>query len=102
MKAYIIVFEWSTECASGNEVEVYGTYQKALNRFYQIINDEQNPEISWVGDAWDENGNLLENYELQCNEQYDDKEEHDHWWYVECKNNYYLHDHLELRILEVM
>ncbi len=101
MKAYLIVFEWSTDDASDVEAEVFDTYEKAVTRFNEIIENEHYPEVSWVSDAWDENGELLEDYELQCNEQYTDNEEHELWWYIECKNNWYLHDHLELRILEV-
>ncbi len=79
MKAYTIVFEWSTDDAAGVDVEVFDTYEKAVNRFNRIIEDEHDSSISWVSDAWDENGNLLKDYELDCNEQYTDGEEHELW-----------------------
>ena len=101
MKVYMIVFEWSTEDAADVEVEVYGTYDKAVDRFNKIIESERDVSISWVDDAWDENGKLLDNYDLDCNEPFADGEEHELWWNIECKNDWYLHDHLELRILEV-
>ncbi len=101
MKAYTIVFEWSTDDSSGIDVEVFDTYEKAVSRFSEIIEEEHDPDISWVGNAWNENGDLHEDYELDCNEQYPDDEEHELWWNIACKNDWYLHDHLELRILEV-
>ena len=101
MKAYTIIFDWATEDASGIDVEVFDTYDKAVDRFHRIIEDENDNSISWVGDAFDENGDLLEDYELDCNEQFADGEEHELWWHIERKNDWFLHDHLELRILEV-
>ena len=101
MKAYTIVFEWSTDDSSGVDVEVFSTYEKAVARFNEIIEDEQNPDISWVSDAWNENGDLSEDYELNCNEQFTDNKEHELWWDIKCQHNWYLHDFLELRILEV-
>ena len=100
-KAYTIVFEWSTEDANGVDVEVFDTYEKAVTRFNEIIETEQDPDMSWVSGAWDENGDLLKDYELDCNEQFTDGKEHELWWYIVCKNDWCLHDHLELRILEV-
>ncbi len=100
-KAYTIVFDWSMEDANGINVEIFDTYEKAVATFNEIIEDEHNPDISWAGDAWDENGDLLEDYELDCNEQFTDGKEHELWWNLECKHNRYLYNHLELRILEV-
>ena len=101
MKAYTIVFEWSTDDANGVDVEVFDSYEKAVQRFNEIIEDEHYPETSWVSDAWDEKGDLLEDYDLDCNDQFTDGEEHELWWSIERKTDWYFHDHLELRILEV-
>lgn len=101
MKIYTIVFEWSTNDCDGVDVEVFLTYEKAVNRFNEIIENEHKPEMSWVSDAWDENGDLLKDYILDCNEQFTDNEEHELWWNIECKNDWYFHDNLELRILEM-
>lgn len=99
MKAYTIVFEWSTDDAQGAEVEVFDTYEKAVSRFNEIV--EEDSAIGWVANAWDENGELFEGYELDCNEPFTDGEEHELWWNIECKVDFYLRDNLELRILEV-
>lgn len=101
MKAYTIVFQWSTDDCDGVDVEVFSTYAKAVARFNEIIENEHNPEISWVGNAFDEHGYLLERYTLDCNEQYTDNEEHELWWKIETQNDWYYHDYLELRILEM-
>ncbi len=101
MKTYTIVFEWSTDDCNGVDVEVFSTYEKAVDRYNGIIENECDNNISWVGDAFDENGNLKENYTLDCNEQYTDNEEHELWWRIEKQDDWYFHDNLELRILEM-
>lgn len=101
MKVYTIVFQWATDDAEGTDVEVFDTYEKAVDRFNQIVEDEHDNSISWVGDAYDENGDLLEDYKLDCNEPFTDGEEHELWWDIRKQTNWYFHDSLELRILEV-
>lgn len=102
MKVYTIVFEWVVDAADGIDVEVFDTYEKAVNRFYQIIEDEKNEPRSWVGKAFDENGDLLEaDYYLHCNEPFTDGKEHELWWRIRCERDWFLHENLELRILEV-
>ncbi len=101
MKAYTIVFEWSTDDANGVDVEVFDSYEKAVERFNAIIEDESDNNISWAADAFDENGDVRHGYELDCNEPFEDGEEHELWWNIQMKNDWYFHDSLELRILEV-
>ena len=44
---------------------------------------------------------LHRNYELDRNDTFTDGEEHELWWNLTCKTDWYLHDFIELRILEV-
>lgn len=46
MKAYTIVFEWSTDDASGVDIEIFDTYKKAVERFDRITADESDNSIS--------------------------------------------------------
>ena len=101
MKAYTIIFDWATEDASGIDVEVFDAYEKAVSRFNQIIENEKDSSVSWVGNAFDENGNRSDDYDVDFNDPFTDGEEHELWWHIECKNDWSLHDHLELRILKV-
>lgn len=64
------------------------------------IENEKNTDMSWAGNAF-ENDKLQHNYELDCNETFTDGEEHELWWNLSCKLDWYLHEFLELRILEV-
>lgn len=100
-KAYTIVFEWSTADASAVDIEVFNTYDKAVCRFNEIIEEEHDSSKSWAGDAFDENGILRKNYELDCNEEFTDGKEHELWWNLQCTMDWHLHDFIELRILEV-
>ena len=59
MKVYLIVYDWSTSSAdeSSVDIEVFDTQKKAYDRFNEIIANEKNPDISWVGsEAVDKNG----------------------------------------------
>lgn len=101
MKAYSIVFEWSTYDCNGVDVEVFSTYDKAVARFNEIISNEKDNNVSWVGDAYEKDGNLQKDFTLDCSEEFTDGKEHELWWSIACKNDWYLHDCLELRILEI-
>lgn len=101
MKVYVIMLEWSTDDCSGVDLEIFDTYKKAVNRFDEILNDESDNNISWTGDAWDENGDLLPDYELDCNDPFTDGEEHELWWTMQRKNDWCFRDNLELKIMEV-
>lgn len=78
---YQVILDWATQDDSSVETEVFDTYEKALNHFHKLIDNELNPEISWVGsDAFDENKNLNEDYEFDCN--LDASNKTDLWWNI--------------------
>lgn len=62
---------------------------------------KKNPEISWVADAFDEHGEILDGYEFAEHIESDGSQEFDCWWNITDKNDWYQHDFLELRIMEV-
>ena len=62
MKVYAVIFDWSTSDDSQVDIELFDTYQKAFNRFHEIIENEKKPEMSWVADAFDDNGKLSDGY----------------------------------------
>ena len=70
-------------------------------RFNEIIENEKKPEISWVADAFDENGEISDGYEFAEHIETDGSQEFDCWWNITDKNDWYQHDFLELRIIEV-
>lgn len=100
MKIYLVLFQYSTEDCDGVETQAFSTYEKAVERFNEIVENEKKPEISWVPNAY-ENNVLQDNYELECNTKFTDGKEHELWWNLTCKLDWYLHDFIELRILEV-
>lgn len=102
MEVYTIVFEWIVDGADGIDVEVFDTYEKAVKRFNEIIENEKHEPNGWVDKAFDENGDLLEeDYDLDCNDPFTDGKEHELWWRIRCERDWFLHENLELRILEV-
>ena len=95
MKVYGVIFDWSTSDDSLVEIELFDTYQKAFSRFNEIIANEKKPEISWVADAFDDG------YEFDEHIESDGTQEFACWWNITDKNDWYQHDFLEIRIMEV-
>lgn len=61
---YTIKFDWSTDDDCGCELELYNDYDDAVKRFNEMIENEKNPDLSWVSDAFDDDAFDDENYEL--------------------------------------
>ncbi len=101
MKIYMVMFDWSTQDNSDIEVELFDNYQKAYKRFNEIIANEKVFDISWVADAFDNKGNLLENYELDEHIESDGINEFDCWLNITNKNDWNTHDFLDLKVMEV-
>ena len=101
MKVYAVIFDWSTSDDSQVDIELFDTYQKAFNRFHEIIENEKKPEMSWVSDAFDDNGKLSDGYEFDEHIESDGTQEYACWWNITNKYDWYQHDFLELRIMEV-
>ena len=99
MKFYLVLFQYSAEDCDGVDTQAFSTYEKAVERFHEIVENEKKPEMSWAANAF-ENGELQHNYELDCNDTFTDGKEHELWWNLFCTLDY-LHDFIELRILEV-
>ena len=100
MKIYLVLFQYCTDDCDGIETQAYSTYEKAVERFNEIITTEKTSDIRWAANAF-ENGKLRHNYELDRNDTFTDDEEHELWWNLTCKIDWYLHDFVELRILEI-
>lgn len=83
MKIYLVLFQYSTDDCDGVDTQAFSTYEKAVERFHEIIENEKNPKCSWAANAF-ENGELQHNYELDCSD-FTDTEEHELWWNLTCK-----------------
>lgn len=101
MKVYAIILKWATDDYEGLEVFVHSTYEKAVAKFNRFIQEEHDPEMSWASDAFDENDNVDDSFELDRSPEYTDGEEHELWWKIRNKNDWFFYDDMELRILEV-
>lgn len=49
---YLIKFDWSTDDDQGCEIELYKSYNDAVKRFNEMIENEKNPDLSWAADAF--------------------------------------------------
>ncbi len=99
-KVYMVQLDWSNDDDQGIETYLYGTKEKAKQKFYEIIQEDKTSNYLWSKDAFDENGNLNEEeYELETN--IEDENAVELYWELKCNGNFYLHDFLELKEMEV-
>ena len=85
-EVYLILFDWSTNDSDGIEMFLYSRFEDALEKLNEIIENECNPDVSWVGsEVFDENSDVNEGYELDCNT--DDKNAKELYWHVVDKND---------------
>lgn len=62
---YMVQLDWSTSDTDGLETELFENYHDAYACFKKRISDELNPEMSWVGEVFDKNGKVQEDYEFE-------------------------------------
>lgn len=100
MKIYLVVFDWATDDESCVDIDAFDTYEKAVNRFNEIIQLEKDSRYSWVADAFDENDEIVHGYEFDYLEP-NAKQETECYWNITNKNDWYMHDFLSIQIKEV-
>lgn len=101
-KVYIVQFDWSTTDASGIDLYVYDSYDKAYDMSKQLIRDECNPDNSWVGDIeFDDDGYPTDNrYDLDFED--NNSNETEVWWHIVDNNDWNTHTFIDLRVMGVM
>ncbi len=96
---YMVLFDWSTQDDSAVEAELFDTYEKAYDRYQEIIANEKDPDLSWVGaEAIDENGYFKDGYDFG---EHDDGKPFDCWWNIADKNDWNRHVFIDLKTMEV-
>lgn len=97
---YMVKFDWSTDDCQDVDIFLYDTYAKALKKFKEIIEQEKTPNFSWVADVLDKDNNPDSEYEFDTNlDKADDGD--DLWWNIDNYHNFYQHDFLSLKKVEV-
>lgn len=100
MVVYIVKFDWSTTDAADVELFVYSTYEKAYNKFKDLVQAEYNPDNSWVGNVdFDDNGEPIGHYEFWCDD--NDSGDSEVYWHIEDQWDYNMHSFIDLLIMEV-
>lgn len=83
---YLVMLEWQTEDDSGLDYYLYHNYSAAKNKYKNLITDENDADISWIGsEVFDENGEVNEGYHFDCSEE--TGEEQNLCWRVADLNN---------------
>ncbi len=83
---YVVMLEWITSDDNGIDYYIYRDYTKAENKFNELINDECNADISWVGSrVFNEDGELDDGFTLECNTNIEHSGNSDLFWKVSDK-----------------
>lgn len=99
MKVYLVVFEWSTGVDSDTDIEAFDSYEKAAIQFQERINEEKT-DMSWVRDAFDASGDILDGYDFdEC--QPDMRLETYAYWHIVDPYNWRMHDYIAIVPQEV-
>ena len=101
-KIFIVQFDWSTPDSGGIDIYAFNDYDKAYDKFKELLSDEMNPDTSWVGDIeFDDDGYPLDDhYEFDFED--NNSCESEVWWHITDKSNWYQHSFIDLRVLEVL
>lgn len=103
MKVYLVKLEWSTEDSNDSEITVYGSYEKAYAKFKELIEDEMNPENSWVGDIkWKDGVPVDDKIELDFLDRRSDTDETECYWLITDTWNFGVHTYISIEIKEVL
>ena len=103
MKVYLVKLDWSTEDSNDVEITVCGTYEKAYEKFKELIADEKNPQISWVGEIeWDNDVPKDNKIEFDFLDRRSDSDETECYWMITDTWNYGVHTFISIEIKEVL
>lgn len=99
MKVYLVVFEWFDEDDKDIDIEAFDSYEKAAKRFQKRIENEKT-NVSWVREAFDENGDILDGYDFDECQPDTSLETYAHWSLRDAYN-YLRYDNITIVPLEV-
>ena len=98
---YMVQFDWSTTDAESVETFLYADYDDAYNKFKNLITDECDADVSWVGsEVFDEDGEVNEDYEVDCDD--NNSGDSDVYWHIVDKNDYNRHSFIDLTKKEIL
>lgn len=101
-KIYEILLRYSTDDDTGVDSYITNTYEKAVKKFNEIIQEEKT-DIYWIQNAFESEDSLKDyNFDTNIDIEYNDNIEHELYWEITDKYDWYHHDILELRIKEII
>lgn len=100
-KVYEILLRYSTDENAGVDSFIFESYEKAIKKFNEII-EEEKTYIYWIKNAFESEENLKDfDFDTNIEIEYNDTTEHELYWEITNKYDWYQHDFLELRIKEL-
>ena len=103
MKVYLVKLDWSTEESNDVKIAVCGKYEKAYEKFKEMIADEKNPQNSWVGEIeWDNDVPKDDKIEFDFLDRRSDSDETECYWMITDTWNYGVHTFISIEIKEVL
>ena len=100
MQVYIVQLKYSTPDENDTELFVFDSFDKAYQKFQDLIANEMNPENSWIGELDWKDGQPPDDYEFLSNETYDENQ--CQYWYVTDNYDTERHTYIDLFIKRVL
>lgn len=92
---YMLLIDYSTDDYEGVETHLFKNRKKAVKEMKKVIESEKSS--FWLEDAFDKNGNLVdENFELDSNFEEDKNTTNNLWWNINKKDDSYLQTNIDL------
>ena len=94
---YLIQIQYSTDDYDGVDTFLFENREKAISKLHKLIEIEK--QTAWIQDAYEQDGLLNNDYELDDN--LEDSDSCSLWWNFKCLSNYNYHTFIDLREIEV-
>lgn len=94
---FLVLLHWGYEYDSGVDYYLFDSYDKAYDKFKELIQDEiQN---AWINNKLDDNGEPIDGYELDFED--NNSDETDCWWNFKQIGYSEIFSNIDLRKVEV-
>ena len=103
-KIYIVSFSWGEpeDNIRNNQLYAFSSYEKAYNKFYEIIKKEQHSNTTWIGKAFKGEYEVVSEYDykFETNNNLPKTVKVDRYWNIYNYNNL-AYENIQLKVIDL-